>query len=195
MKTLVCCAIAMAAFAHAGHAQTRPDFSGRWTTDAPTAAPASGEGQRGAGGRGGGRGGGGGRGRGAARGDLGSGWGSNITVTQDTATLTVEYVFFARGDIQPPLRFIYPVDGSERTNTVMMGWGIQEQRSRSAWRADTLVITTTHTFPNPETGQQTPIEVRHALSLASADSLIVEVARAGVLGGPATTTRTVYRKY
>jgi hypothetical protein len=125
---------------------------------------------------------------------MGSGWGSNITVTQDATTLTVEYVFFARGDLQPPLRFIYPLDGSARTNKVMMGWGIQEQQSRSAWRGDTLVITTRHTFPNPETGQPTPIDVRHALSLASPDSLVVEVTRGGVLDGPASTTRSVYRK-
>lgn len=196
MKTLVCCGIALVALAAHGNAQTRPDFSGRWTTAAePPApsAPGAAAGQRGAGGRGGARGG-GGRGRGPARGDMGTGWGSTITVTQNESALTVEYVYFARGDLQPPMRFVYPLDGSERTNTVMLGWGIQEQQSRTTWRGDTLVITTRHQFPDPETGRATPIDVRHTLVLASTDSLTVTVARAGVLGGQPTTTRTTYRR-
>src|SRR5262245_61225922 len=81
-------------------AQTRPDFSGRWTSDAdpvaPAAAPAAGTPQRGAPPPGRGR-----------SGDMGSGWGSTITITQNATRLTVEYMFFARGDMQPPLRFMY----------------------------------------------------------------------------------------
>jgi hypothetical protein len=125
---------------------------------------------------------------------MGSGWGSTITITQDTARLTVEYAFFGRGDLQPPLRFSYALDGSESRNTVMMGNGMQVQTSRAAWEGDTLVITTWHTFTNPDTGKPERAEVKHALSLESPSALVVEVARAGVLGGPATTTRTVYRK-
>src|SRR5262245_18988141 len=97
-------------------AQTHPDFSGRWTSEPDTeatsaAAPA--------------RGGGGGR---APRGDMGSGWASNITIAQDVQKLSVEYAFFVRGDMQPPLKFVYALDGSESKNTVMMGRGIQEQK-------------------------------------------------------------------
>jgi len=124
---------------------------------------------------------------------MGSGWGSNITVTQDATGLTVEYIFFARGDMQPPLKFVYALDGSETRNSVMMGRGIQVQTSRTAWDGDKLIITTTHAFANPETGRPMTSEVKHTLSLESG-TLIVEVTRKGVLGGPPSTTRTAYRK-
>jgi hypothetical protein len=125
---------------------------------------------------------------------MGSGWGSTISITQDATRLTVEYAFFARGDMQPPMRFIYPLDGAETKNTVMMGQGMQVQTSRSQWDGDRLVITTSHTFTNPDTGKPETAEVRRVLSLESPTSLVVEVTRAGVLGGSATTTRTLYRK-
>lgn len=161
--------------------QARPDFSGRWTTDPDPAAGAAG--QRGAG-----------AGRGAARGDMGPGWGSTITITQDAARLTVEYAFFARGDMQPPMRFTYALDGSPTSNTVMMGRGMQTQISRTSWEGQTFVIATTHQFVDPATGKPTPVEVKQALTLESPASLVVVTTRAGVLGGPDTTTRTVYRR-
>jgi hypothetical protein len=85
-------------------AQARPDFSGRWTTD-PDPAAAAAQPARGAGP--------GAPGRGGQPADVGSGWGSTITVTQAATSLTVEYAFFTRGDMQPPLRFVYALDGSE----------------------------------------------------------------------------------
>jgi hypothetical protein len=125
---------------------------------------------------------------------MGSGWGSNITITQAADRLTVEYAFFARGDMQPPLRFIFALDGSETKNSVMMGRGIQTQTSKTAWDGDKLVITTAHGFENPANGQPMKIEVKQTLSLESPTSLVVETTRSGVLGGPPATTRTVYRK-
>jgi len=175
----------------AGPAQTRPDFSGRWTTDPAPAPAAQAPAQQGRGARGGGRGRAGG---GGGRGDMGSGWGPTITISQNPATLTVEYVFFARGDLQPPMKFVYGIGGAETSNSVMMGRGIQQQRSRAIWEEDRLVITTVHTFEHPETGRPTPVEVKQTLSLASPDSLTVETLRAGVLGGQPSTVRTTYRK-
>src|SRR5262245_26509141 len=70
-------------FAASVTAQTRPDFSGRWTSEPETKTPpASGGGQ-------------------AATqvSDMGSGWGTNINITQATNQLTVEYAFFVRGDM------------------------------------------------------------------------------------------------
>jgi hypothetical protein len=125
---------------------------------------------------------------------MGSGWGPTITIAQNAGVLTVEYMFFARGDLQPPLRFVYPLDGTETTNSVMMGRGIQAQKSRTAWQGDRLVITTIHTFDHPETGRPTPTEVKQTLSLPSPDALLVETVRAGVLGGPGSTVQTTYRK-
>ena len=157
-------------------AQTRPDFSGRWTSEPSPA----GDGQRNAGGE--------------RIGDMGSGWGPNITITQTAERMTVEYMFFARGDMQPPLRFVFALDGSETKNSVMMGRGIQTQTSKTGWEGDKLVITTTHSFTRPETGQPMTIEVKQTLALESQTSLIVETTRSGVLGGPSSMTRTVYKK-
>lgn len=175
------------AFATAPAAQSKTSFAGRWTTDpdpaaaavAPAPAPGAAPGQ----GRGG-----------PTRGDMGSGWGPTITVTQTDTNLTVEYAFFGRGDMQPPLKFVYALDGSETRNTVMMGRGLQMQASKTAWDGARLVITTLHTFADPTTNKPATAEVKQTLTLESATSLVVETARAGVLGGPATTTRTVYRK-
>ena len=164
--------------------QAPADFSGRWTTDpdpaAAAAAPAAGAPGRG--------------GRGAARGDMGSGWGSTITIAQNDKQVTVEYVFFGRGDMQPPLKFTYALDGSETKNSVWMGRGQQVQTSRAAWDGARLKITTQHTFSDPATKKPMTEEVVHLLSLESPASLVVETTRAGVLGGPPTSTKTVYRK-
>jgi hypothetical protein len=157
-------------------AQTRPDFSGRWTSEPSPA----GDGQRNA--------------SGERIGDMGSGWGPNITITQTAERMTVEYMFFARGDMQPPLRFVFALDGAETKNSAMMGRGIQTQTSKTAWEGDKLVIKTTHSFAGPETGQPLTSEVKQMLALESPTSLIIETTRGGVLGGPSSTTRTVYRK-
>ena len=164
-------------------AQSRPDFSGRWTSapdPAAQAAPAP-AGQRGAG-------------PAIRPGDLGSGWGSTITIAQTDRALTVEYAFFTRGDMQPPLKFTFALDGSESTNTVMMGRGFQVERSKTAWEGQTLVITTVHDFKDPASGKPATAEVTRRLSLESPDSLIVETTRGGVLGGPPSTSRVVYRR-
>jgi len=156
--------------------QAKTDFSGRWSSEPdPAAAPARGT-------------------PGGGRGDMGSGWGSPITITQDGAKLTVEYAFFGRGDMQPPLKFLYALDGSETKNSVMMGRGMQVQTSRTAWDGAKLKITTLHTLADPSTGKPMTAEVTQTLSLESPTSLVVETTRAGVLGAAPVTTKTVYRK-
>jgi hypothetical protein len=157
-----------------------PDFSGRWTLDVPAIAstpavpgtPAVA----------------------AAPGDMGSGWGSTITIAQDTQQLSVEYTIFSRYDLQPPLKFTYPLDGSEGRNTVMMGRGEQTESSRAQWEGQTLIITTTFQVTDRAAGKPFTAEVKRKLWLESATTLIVEVTRAGVLGGQASTTQSVYRK-
>ena len=165
---------ALALIAHAAVtavAQTRPDFSGRWTVEpAPTSANA----QR--------------------NGDMGSGWGSTITMTQTSAALTLEWPYYTRGDLQPPLVFVYPLDGSEKTNTLMMGRGLEKQVSRTAWNGDKLVITTTQAFSDLVPGQTVMTTVVRTLSLQSPTSMLVETTRSGVLGGRPSTTQTVYKK-
>ena len=159
-------------------AQASPDFSGVWTAQA---APR--------GGRGGG-----------PSGSLGSGWGPSFTITQHGDNLTVERIFFSPGDLQPALNFRYSLDGSKTRNTVLMGRGMQEQIATTSRERDSLIITTTHSFANPEDGRILTSEVRQTLRLqpgrrlTSPPSLIIETTRSGVLGGPASTTRTVYTK-
>ena len=169
--------ITVALFAVTVMAQAKPDFSGRWTSEPETKTTESGSGPST-----------------ARTGDMGSGWGTNPTITQTENRLTVEYMFFARGDMQPPLRFVYALDGTETKNSVMLGRGIQTQTSKTAWEGNKLIITTTHAFENPTNGQPMKSEVRQTLTLASPTQLIVETTRSGVLGGPSTTTRTIYKK-
>lgn len=162
-------------------AQEQPVFAGRWTSEAAPA-PAAAAGARPQG-----------RAQPAGR-DMGSGWGSTITIAQDASALTVEYMFFARGDMQPPLKFVYALNGAETKHAVRMGRGIQEQLSRAEWEDNRLVITTKQPFPHPDTGAPMSIDVKRVLSLTAPDSLTVETTRSGVLGGPSSTTTTVYRR-
>ena len=194
LPTLTACALVALTLSTPASIQVT-SFAGRWTTDPDPAAVAAPAGAAGAGGARGGQAGppGGGQ-RGGGRGDMGSGWGSTITITQDTARLTVEYAFFGRGDMQPPLRFNYALDGTETKNTVMMGRGMQVQSAKTAWDGAKLVITTLHTLADPSTGKPTVTEVKQVMSLDSPTSLVVETTRAGVMGGPPTVTKTVYRK-
>ena len=125
---------------------------------------------------------------------MGSGWGSTIAVAQDAQRLTVEYAFFSRYDLQPPLTFTYPLDGSVGRNTVSMGRGEQIESSRAQWNGQTLIIVTTFEVADRRAGQPFTAEMTRKLWLESPTTLMVEVTRAGVLGGPASTTRSVYRK-
>jgi hypothetical protein len=172
--------VLLAVLVAATAAQPPADFSGRWTLDAPEVAttpavpgtPAAA----------------------AAPGDMGSGWGSTVTIAQDASALRVEYVFFSRYDLQPPLTFRYPLDGSEGRNVVTMGRGEQIELSRARWSGEKLVITTTHQVADRGAARPFTAEVTRTLWLESPATMIVEVTRAGVLGGSATTTRSVYRK-
>ena len=79
-------------------------------------------------------------------------WGSDVTLTQDATTLTVEYARFARSDMQPPTKLVYRLDGSESRNTINLGRGPQEQVSRARWDGDRLIIVTQHRFTTSAAG-------------------------------------------
>jgi hypothetical protein len=125
---------------------------------------------------------------------MGSGWGSTITIAQDTKRLSVEYAIFSRYDLQPPLTLRYPLDGSVGGNTVMMGRGEQIESSRAQWNGQTLIIITTFHVADRGAGKVFTTELTRKLWLESPTTLVVEATRAGVLGGPASATRSVYRK-
>ena len=156
------------------------DFSGRWTLDVPAivttpavpGTPAAA----------------------AAPGDLGSGWGTTITIAQTATQMSVEYVVFSRYDLQPPVQFVYTLDGSERRNSVNMGRGEQVESSRARWDGQALVLVSTYQVTDRNVDKPFTADVTRRLWLDAPATLIVEVTRAGVLGGPPSTTRSVYRK-
>ena len=160
-------------------AQALPDFSGRWTmpVQATGSAPAPGTAAVA-----------------PASGDLGSGWGASIAIAQDAAKLTVRYTPFSRYDLQPPLVFVYQLDGSESRTTVTMGRGAQMESSRASWTGQTLTITTTFNVVDRPSSTPSTMTLTRKLSLESPTRLVVEATRSGVLGGPSSTTRTVYQK-
>ena len=113
---------------------------------------------------------------------------------QDTKQLSVEYTVFSQYDLQPPLTLTYPLDGSVGRNAVMMGRGEQIELSHAQWNGPTLTIITTFDIADRRAGAPFTAELTRTLRLESPTTMVVEVTRAGVLGGPASTTRSVYRK-
>jgi hypothetical protein len=160
-------------------AQQRPDFNGVWVRSADSS---------------------GGRGAVAAtgdaafrRGDMGTGWGSPLTLTHTAQRLNVVFDFFIAYDLQPKARYAYALDGSESKNVVTVGHSDAPVRSRAEWKGDTLVITTKFTAP-PEVDPalRTP-EVRHALSLDPSGRLVIAVQRPDA-GGVLNTVVSTYTK-
>jgi hypothetical protein len=147
--------------------QTPVDFSGQWLAD-PAAA--------------------------GAAGDMGSGWGSSLTITQDSKQLVVQPVLFSRYDGQPPVRIVYSLDGSESRNAVMIGHASQMRVSRAKWTGAILEISTSYAALDAQTGTSLSTDVVQRLTLESPGVLVIEATRAGALGGKSTSTRSVYRK-
>jgi hypothetical protein len=148
-------------------AQAPADFSGQWVADPPAE---------------------------KAPGDLGSGWGTPLAIAQDGKQLVVEQTLFSRYDLQPPVKTVYALDGSESRNTVMTGHATQTRVSRAKWDGAVLQITTTFPAVDPQTGKAFSTELTQRLTLESPGVMVIEATRAGALGGKPVTTRTVYRK-
>lgn len=125
---------------------------------------------------------------------MGSGFGSPIAISQDTRQLVIEQTLFSRYDLQPPVRYAFALDGSESKNEVMIGHATQVRTSRASWDGQSLRIKTTYPAKDPATGKMFTTEVSYHLTLSSPTTLVIEAARAGVLGGQGTTTRTTYQK-
>lgn len=157
-------------------AQAPANLSGEWRADPAPAAQGAGAG----------------RGR-AARGDMGSGWGPLLSITQDDAQVVIEDRVFSRYDIQPQVRLTYRLDGTETGNSVMIGHSAQRRLSRATWRDRTLEITTQYPGTHPGTGRPLTTEVVQRLRLEGPDVLIVETMRR-VPGAEAAPTRAVYTR-
>ena len=137
------------------------NFAGKWTMD-PASAPAPPAD------------GGGGRGRGGML-------PPELTITQDAANLTLEYM--GGGQNPAPVKLAYKLDGTESKNMMMGRGGQTEQVSKAAWSGQSLVVTTT-------TGAG---ELKRTFSLQGGN-LVVETAAPGRDGGPGRTTKLVYKK-
>jgi len=183
IQASIAVALTLALQAQTPVAGSRPDFSGRWTD--VSAAPAQpGQARQAApGGR-----------AGAPPVTMGSGWLTPFTITQTATHLTVEYAFFSRGDMQPPLKHVFALDGSETQNTYNLGRGPQLQVTSATWDGAKLVLKTLHSLTDPMTNKPMTMEVKQILSLESPTTLVVEAVRAGVLGGKPTSTSTTYQK-
>jgi hypothetical protein len=153
--------------------QTPSDFSGRWLLAPEPVGTAS-----------------------AARSTpaMGTGWGSDISIAQDAKTLTIEFAQFARGDMQPPIKLVYFLDGSESRNTINVGRGPQEQISKTAWDGTKLTISTVRTFRSAPGDKPMTLQTTQVLFLDSPDTLVVETTHGGALGGQPSTSRAVYKK-
>lgn len=121
-------------------------------------------------------------------GDMGSGWGTPITITQGADSLAVSFAHFVAYDGQPRLRYVFALDGGETVNRVMIGHTESASRARARWEGATLVLTSLYATP-PEVGAA-PTEMRQALSLDAAGRLVVETTRPGARG--ADVVRTTY---
>ena len=154
-------------------AQGHPDFSGRWTL-VPEPAGAT-----------------------AARSvpGLGTGWGPDISIAQDGKTLTIEFATYGRGDMQPPTRLVYLLDGTSSRNTINSGRGPQEQVATAAWDGTKLTIATTRTYSHAPGATPTRLETTQVVSLESPALLVVETTHGAALGGRPATNRAVFKKH
>jgi len=137
-------------------AQAKPDFSGKWVMDPPTAAAPPGN-------------------LGAARGGGAAGFqpgfGPEFTAKQDAKALVI-----TRGGQTNTLT--YSLDGTESKNPVTRDGQKQEQVARATWEGDRLVIATEVNF------QGNTAEQRRVLSLEGGN-LVIEQTNPGRSGGPA----------
>jgi hypothetical protein len=181
MKPLIAL-IAVASVAMVAGWQSRPDFSGRWVAEAEVVPSPAAPGTPGT------------PPAPPPRGSMGSGWGSPITISQDAKQLVVEHQIFSRYDLQPPLRYVYALDGTESQYSIMVSHTTQVRRSRATWKGEALEITTRYPATDPGTGKSFTVEVTQRLFLESPTTLVVEVTRPGAFGGRPTTSRAVYKK-
>lgn len=160
-------------------AQSKPNFTGKWTlVPEPIAPPPPAAGA--AGGRVGGM-------RGGGRGPIG---GPEVTITQDATTLKVERV---QG--QNTMSMSYTI-GSEGKNTMQgrQGAAPTEIAYKTAWEGSKFVITTTQPMTMQD-GTTMMMTSKQALSIAADGTLLVESSNPAMGGGdPVVTTKATYKK-
>jgi len=147
-------------------AQSRPSFAGRWVLTA-TVGPFGELGSR------------------PLRffNDASSSLGTDVTISQDAAKLTVEYATLPNATV-----LTYRLDGAE-TRNVPPPAGDSEVVSSASWKDGKLVILSTQKEVSPQ-GQSLAIQMTQMLSLTPDGTLVVESSHAG----NGKTQTTVYKK-
>jgi hypothetical protein len=172
--------IATVLFAATLFAQSKPNFTGKWTQFDPDPAAAAAAG-------------GGGRGRGGMMG--GGGLGQNVTLALDGNVLKVE-----RMQGQTAVKEEYKLDGTEGKNTLPAfrdGGTPTDVLYTAKWESSKLVIATKQTVAMRD--QSMTIEMKRELSLDASGNLVVVTTRTGGMmgggGGQAPAPVTVkYKK-
>jgi hypothetical protein len=125
-------------------------------------------------------------------GDMGSGWGTPLTLTQTAEKLTVVFDFFIPYDLQPKARYTYEIGGAEVKNTINVGNAPVDVRSRTAWQGDTLEITSKFPVPPGVAPNPNAPDLVQRLWLDAQGRLKVEARRqgAGALVNSVLTTWT-----
>jgi hypothetical protein len=163
-------------------AQTRPSFNGTWTQ---VGSPADGQ-----------------RttvvaesGDAAFRiGDMGTGWGNPLTMTQQADRFIVSYTYFSAYDLMAPLRFEFALDGRETRQEVVIGPGVTRLQSRAEWRGDSLVLLTRQPVPPEVAPAGVLAEVSRTLVLQAPDTLRMIITRAGIGGAPTNRLNTLFAR-
>jgi len=186
MKHFVCrlftCGATLFALTSSLSAQTHPSFDGTWvlaraTADTQRVTSSAGSGD------------------GAFRvGDMGSGWGATLTLSQRAGRLVLEYPYFAEYDLMAPLQYEFAMDGSDVENDLTIGPERTRLVARIAWRGDTLLVTTRQAVPREVAPAGVMAEVRRTLSLVQTDTLLVVTTRVGVADAPTNVVRSVYTR-
>jgi hypothetical protein len=134
-------------------------------------------------------------------GDMGTGWGSPLTITQRPDSLILEYVFFSTYDLQPPVRLAFAMDGTPTPIRVMIGHATSERMGMVRWGEDFTTLRLVEIFETAPgvgaiPGQATrTLTVIHALTLTSPTTLEISTTRSATAGvAPSTITTTYSRR-
>lgn len=127
------------------------------------------------------------------RGDMGTSWGSPVTITQDANRLVVVFDYFTSYDLQPKVRLTYALDGSESRNGVITGQSGAHTRSTATWNGATLTIATQYPAPSGVNLPAGALDVRQELALDAQGRLTVRTTRLGA-SGALNTVSAVYTR-
>lgn len=131
---------------------------------------------------------------------LGSGWGEKISILHHDNNLEIERIIFTPRELQPTISYRYTLDGSPNENNINLGRSQKPIISSTEWKENKLMITSQFPVQDPKSGAWHNCKMIQTLCLEAATNapweptLIVETKRESILGGLASTNRTVYSR-